>query len=75
MAPFRWTERRVARFITILITAVVVIFDVVLIATYRRIADAFPPPWDRTMLFGIVGILLFALWRLRRQIRLFLQDR
>jgi len=42
---------------------------------FRQHAGAFPPPWDRAIPVGIAGILLFAVWRLRRQVRLFREDR
>jgi len=70
-----WTERRVARFITILASAAVVAADVYLFFMFRQHAGAFPPPWDRAIPVGIAGILLFAVWRLRRQVRLFREDR
>jgi hypothetical protein len=73
--PFRWTERRVARLATIIASAAVVAGDVVLFVVYRRHASAFAPPWDTVIPIGIAAILLFAAARLRRQIRLFQEDR
>ena len=75
MPPFQWTERRIARFITIIVTAVVVVFSIVLFIMVRSRADAFPAPWDRTISIATGCIFLFALWRLRRQVRLFREDR
>lgn len=72
---FRWTERRVALLVTIIASSTVVVADVVLFFIFRQHADNFQPPWDRAIPVGIAGILLFALWRLRRMIRLFRQDR
>jgi hypothetical protein len=73
--PFRWTERRVARLVTIIVTALVVVFALILFIIVRLRGDAFPPPWGRNLSLAAGGILLFALWRLRRQIRFFRQDR
>jgi len=72
--PFRWTERRVARFMTIIASAAVVAADIGLFFVYRQNAAAFPPPWRSLIPVAIAGILLFAAWRLRRQIRLFRAD-
>jgi hypothetical protein len=74
MPRFHWTERRVARFVTILSSGAVVVADVVLFLMFRRNAGAFPSPWSSVIPIGIAGILLFALARLRRQIRLFRED-
>jgi len=70
---FQWTERRVALLVTIIASSTVVVADVVLFIMFRQHADNFQPPWDRAIPVGIAGILLFALWRLRRMIRLFRQ--
>jgi hypothetical protein len=75
MARFQWTERRVARFVTILSSGAVVVADVVLFIMFRQHGAAFPPPWSSVIPIGIAGILLFALARLRRQIRYFREDR
>ncbi|HLQ66095.1 MAG TPA: hypothetical protein VK123_02570 [Candidatus Limnocylindrales bacterium] len=72
---FRWTERRVARLVTILASAAVVAADVALFFVYRQTAAVFPPPWRTVIPVGIGGVFLFAAGRLRRQIRLFQQDR
>jgi hypothetical protein len=73
--PFRWTERRVARLVSIFSSGAVVVADVALFFVFRHHADAFPPPWPTLIPVGIAGILLFALARLRRQIRYFREDR
>ena len=73
--PFRWTERRVARLVTIFSSGAVVVADVALFFVFREHAGAFPEPWNTAIPIGIAGILLFALARLRRQIRLFREDR
>lgn len=75
MARFQWTERRVARLVTIISSAAVVAADVALFLVFRGNAGAFQPPWTTVIPIGIGGILLFALTRLRRQIRLFREDR
>jgi uncharacterized membrane protein len=71
---FQWTERRVARLFTIIVSAAVVAADIGLFFVYRQYASAFPPPWNSLTPVAIAGILLFAAARLRRQIRLFQQD-
>jgi ABC-type multidrug transport system permease subunit len=73
--PFRWSERRVARFFTILVSAAVVLADIALFFVFRGNSSAFQAPWRSLIPFGIAGILLFALARLRRQVRLFREDR
>lgn len=73
--PFRWTERRVARFVTIVTSGSVVLADIALFLVFRQNASAFQPPWTTVIPIGIAGIFLFALARLRRQIRLFREDR
>lgn len=73
--PFRWTERRVARLASVVTSAAVVVADIVLFVVYTQNASAFAPPWRTVIPIGIAGILLFAGARLRRQIRLFREDR
>jgi peptidoglycan/LPS O-acetylase OafA/YrhL len=73
--PFRWTERRVARLASVVTSAAVVVADVVLFVVYQQNASAFVPPWRTVVPIGIAAILLFAGVRLRRQIRLFREDR
>ncbi len=73
--PFRWTERRVARLASVVTSAAVVAADVVLLVVYQQNAAAFVPPWRTVVPIGIAGIFLFAVARLRRQIRLFREDR
>lgn len=64
-----------ARFFTILLSGAVVIADIILFFVFRNNATVLPPPWPSIIPLGIVGLLLFALVRLRRQIRLFQEDR
>ena len=73
--PFHWTERRVARLASVVTSAAVVAADVVLLVVYQQNASAFLPPWRTVIPVGIGGIFLFAAARLRRQIRLFREDR
>jgi peptidoglycan/LPS O-acetylase OafA/YrhL len=73
--PFRWTERRVARIASVVSSAAVVVADVVLFVVYQQNASAFVPPWRTVVPVGIAAILVFAGARLRRQIRLFREDR
>jgi len=75
MTPFHWTERRVARFITILSSGAVVVADVALLFVFKRHAGSFPEPWNTAIPVGILGVLVFAVARLVRQIRLFREDR
>jgi peptidoglycan/LPS O-acetylase OafA/YrhL len=73
--PFQWTERRVARIASVVTSAAVVVADVVLFFVYQQNASAFVPPWRTVVPVGIAAILVFAGARLRRQIRLFREDR
>jgi peptidoglycan/LPS O-acetylase OafA/YrhL len=73
--PFRWTERRVARLASVVTSAAVVAADVVLFVVYQQNVSAFVPPWRTVVPIAILAILLFAVTRLRRQIRLFREDR
>jgi len=72
---FHWSERRVARLVTMIASATVVAADVGLFFVFRQTAAAFPPPWRSIIPIGIASILLFALARFRRQLRLFREDR
>lgn len=75
MARFQWTERRVARFVTILSSGAVVVADIVLFVMFRQHAGAFAPPWSTVIPLAIACIFLFAMARLRRLIRYFREDR
>jgi hypothetical protein len=74
--PFRWTERRTARLVTILLSAAVVVADLVLFFVFIRMAGALPGGWGSYWYIpaGIAGVFLFATGRLVRQIRLFRRD-
>jgi len=71
--PFRWTERRTARFVMMLVSAAVVIGDVFLLYVFLRTASALPGGWKAYWYIpaGIAAVFLFAMGRLRRQLRLF----
>jgi hypothetical protein len=71
---FRWTERRAARFILMLASMAVVIGDAILLSVFLRTASAFPREWRIIIPIGIAAIFLFAMARLRRQLRLFRLD-
>jgi len=74
--PFRWTERRAARFATMLISGAVVAADLLLLFAFVRFASTFPGGWQQYWYIpaGIAGVFLFALGRFRRQLSLFIQD-
>jgi hypothetical protein len=76
--PFRWTERRVARFTTLLVAGAVAALDVVLFVVYYRnlrpmLADL--PLYRYGIPAGILTVLLFATRRFFTQLRLFREDR
>ena len=76
--PFRWTERRVARFSTLLVAGAVVAFDLVLLFVFfRHVAPMLRDlPLYRYMIpAGILAVFLFALRRFLAQLRLFREDR
>jgi protein-S-isoprenylcysteine O-methyltransferase Ste14 len=70
------TERRIARLVSIVVSAAVVVADVYLFVTFVRfLRDQLPPSWIWMIGTGIVLIFVFALWRLLNHIRLFRLDR
>ena len=74
---FRWTERRVARFSTLLVAGAVAVLDIVLLFVYfRSLAPQLQDlPLYRAMIpVGILAVFLFALRRFLSQLRLFRQD-
>ena len=73
---FRWTERRAARFATMLISGAVVAGDLFLLFAFVRAASGLPGGWKPYWYIpaAIVGVFLFALARFRRQLTLFLRD-
>jgi hypothetical protein len=75
--PFRWTERRVARFTTLLVAGAVVLLDLVLFYVYfQRVAPMLKDlALYRYMIpAGILSVLLFALRRFLSQLRMFRED-
>jgi len=75
--PFRWTERRVARFSTLVVAAAVVALDIVLLFVYlRTVAPMLQDfPTYRIMIpAGILAVFLFALRRFLTQLRMFRED-
>jgi protein-S-isoprenylcysteine O-methyltransferase Ste14 len=76
--PFRWTERRVARFSTLIVAGAVVVLDIVLFFVYfRSVAPMLQDlPLYRYMIpAGILAVFLFALMRFLTQLRMFREDR
>jgi len=66
------TERRVARLVSIVVSAAVVVADVYLFVTFVRVLRGqLPPGWIWMIGSGIVLIFAFALWRLVNHIRLY----
>ena len=75
--PFRWTERRVARFSTLVVAAAVVVLDIVLFVVFLRTVEPMLQdfPTYRVMIpVGILAVFLFALRRFLSQLRMFRED-
>jgi len=72
--PF--SERRVARVMSIAVSAAVVLADVVLfVAFLRYLPGRIPASWVWLIGAGIVAIFLFALRRVMLHYRLYREDR
>ena len=73
---FRWTERRTARLITILVSTAVVIADVALFVVFLGRAGGLPGGWRPYWYIpaGILFVLVFATMRLARNIQGFRRD-
>jgi hypothetical protein len=71
--PSRWTEARTARLIAMIVSAAVVLADLWLLVAFLRVAGGLPGGWRAFWYipFGILGILVFAGARFRRNWRLF----
>ena len=72
--PFRWTERRTARFVTMVISGAVVIADIYLLTVVLSVDSPLMGGWKPAILVGIGAIFLFATYRFRRLLRLFLHE-
>jgi len=72
--PFRWTERRAARFVTMVISGAVVIADIYLLTVVLSVDSTLMGGWKPAILVGIGAIFLFATYRFRRLLRLFLHE-
>ena len=72
--PFRWTERRASRFITMVLSGAVVLADIYLFFMVSRMPGETMAGWKPMILAGVAAIFLFATYRFRRQVRLFLAD-
>ena len=76
-APFRWTERRIARFSTLVVAGAVAALDLVLLFVFFRTVGPMlrDLPVYRVMIpAGILAVFLFALRRFLSQLRLFRED-
>jgi hypothetical protein len=73
---FRWTERRAARLVTILISAAVVVADVALFFVFIERASGLPGGWKQYWYIpgGIFAVLVFATMRLVRNVESFRRD-
>ena len=73
---FRWTERRTARLITILVSAAVVVADVALFFVFLGRAGGLPGGWKPYWYIpaGILAVLVFAGLRLVRHVQSFQRD-
>ncbi len=76
--PFRWTERRIAHFATLVVAGAVVVLDVVLFLVYVTkmgpLLSAYPT-YRFLIPAGILAVFAFALRRFLVQLRLFREDR
>jgi len=73
---FRWTERRAARLVTILVSAAVVVADVALFFVFLQRASGLPGGWKPYWYIpaAILAVLAFASLRLVRHIKGFRLD-
>ena len=73
---FRWTERRAARLLTILVSAAVVVADVALFFVFLQRASGLPGGWKPYWYIpaAILAVLVFASMRLVRHIKGFRLD-
>ena len=73
---FRWTERRAARMVTILVSAAVVVADLALFFVFLGRAEGLPGGWRPYWYIpaGILAVLVFASLRLVRHIKGFRRD-
>jgi hypothetical protein len=73
MSPKGWSEARTARLIAMVISGAVVVADLWLFVVFLRAVRSFPGGWRSYwyLLLGIVGIMGFAVLRLRRHWRSF----
>ena len=71
---FRWTERRTARLVTMLLSAAVVVADVYLFFMVTRMPAESMAGWKPMILVGVAAVFLFAMYRFRRQLRHFRAD-
>ncbi|HSQ60202.1 MAG TPA: hypothetical protein VLT84_07190 [Acidobacteriota bacterium] len=69
--PPRLDEQRIARLITMAISAAVVVADVWLLVTFVRVASGLPGGWQRYWYIpaGIAGVFVFALARFLRHLK------
>lgn len=72
--PFRWTERRASRLVTMVLSAAVVLADVYLFFMVSRMSAETMAGWKPMILAGVAAIFLFAIYRFRRQVRFFRAD-
>jgi len=73
--PPGWEERRIARLITMAISAAVVVADVWLLVVFVRAASGLPGGWRAYWYIpaAIAGIFVFALARFLRHLRKYRQ--
>jgi hypothetical protein len=72
--PFRWTERRASRFVIMVISGAVVLADIYLLTVVLSVDSALMGGWKPAIMVGIGAIFLFATYRFRRLLRLFLHE-
>ena len=69
-----WTERRVARLVTMLLSGAVLLADIYLFFMVSRMPAETMAGWKPAVLAGVAAVFLFASFRFRRQLRLFQAD-
>jgi hypothetical protein len=75
-AKFHWSEKRIARFATMLVSGLVVVADLVLVVVFVRMSPSLPGGWRAHWYIpmGIAFVFLFALRRFLKYWTLFKAD-
>ena len=73
---FRWTERRAASAVSMIVSGAVVVADFALLLVFIRVASNLPGGWGAYWYIpaGIAAVFVYALRRFLRQVRQFRRD-